>query len=277
MVTVTVDTLVDGLAYPVGACWHDGRFWFSDHAAGTVLALDPADGTLNTVADVVGLPAGLGFLPDGRLLIASSHDHLVLRREHTGDLVVHADLDGVATRPLADLYVDTSGRAYVGSRGDDASTADLAMVEPDGTVHDVAGSLTCAGGIVVGADGVTLTVAESRSAPPRLTAFTIAPDGSLEQQRVFAEFEESARPEGLAIDAEDGIWAASVTTNEVVRFDVDGQITDHVSVQGPHSLALGGEDGRDLFVCTLRMPEWAAEDLVGAVLRLRVGVPTGEI
>jgi sugar lactone lactonase YvrE len=271
-VTVTVDTLVDGLAYPVGACWHDGRVWFSDHGVGTVMALDLAGGTLNTVAEVLGLPAGLGFLPDGRLLIASSNDHLLIRREFDGSLVIHADLDGVATRPLAGLYVDESGRAYVGSRGDDASTADLAMIEPDGTVHDVASSLTCTGGIVVGSDGVTLTVAESRSVPPRLTAFTIAPDGSLEQQRVFAEFEESARPEGLAIDAEDGIWAASVTTDEVLRLDAGGRVTDRLPVPGPHSLALGGADGRDLFVCTLRTPEWSAEDMVGAVLRLRVGV-----
>lgn len=278
MVTVTVDTLVDGLAFPVGAQWHAGHLWFSDHFSGTVLAFDPVTGALNTVAEVPGLPAGLGFLPDGRLLIASSHDQLLLRREVDGAVIVHADLAGVTTRRLADIQVGPDGRAYVGSRGDDdapASTADLAMVEPDGTVHDVACSLTCTGGMVVSADGATLTVAESRAVPPRLTAFTIAPDGSLEQQRVFAEFDEAAQPEGLAIDAEDGIWVVSPSTGEVVRFDADGSVTERLTVHGPYSVALGGDDGRDLFVCTARtaVPEDAARDLAGAVLRLRVGVP----
>lgn len=272
---MTVDTLVDGLAFPVGARWHDGHLWFSDHAAGTVMALDPVGGALNTVAEVAGLPGGLGFLPDGRLLVASSHDHLLLRREVDGRLVVHADLSGVATRPLADLYVDAGGRAYVGSRGDDASTADLAMVEPDGTVHDVASSLVCAGGIVVASDGVTLTVAESRSVPPRLTSFTIAPDGSLEQQRVFAEFEPPARPEGMAIDAADGVWVASPPTDELTRMDASGRVTDRVPIRGPHSPALGGEDGRDLFVCTLRAvdADRALDDVAGAIVRVRVDVP----
>lgn len=278
MVTVTVDTLVDGLTLPVGARWHAGHLWFSDHFAGTVHALDPETGALNTVAEVPGLPAGLGFLPDRSLLIASSHDRLLLRREARGTVIVHADLAGVTTRRLADVEVSADGRAYVGSRGDDdasASTADLAMVEPDSTVHDVACSLTCTGGIVVGADGTTLTVAESRAVPPRLTAFTIAPDGSLEQQRVFAEFASPAQPEGLAIDVEDGVWAASPTTAEVVRFDAGGAVTDRLTVRGPYALTLGGDDGRDLFVCTCPTvdPEHAAEDLAGAVLRLRVGVP----
>lgn len=276
--TVTVDTLVDGLAFPVGAHWHAGHLWFSDHYSGTVLALDPITGALNTVAELPGLPAGLGSLPDGRLLIASSHDQLLLRRELDGTVLVHADLAGVTTRRLADVQVTADGHAYVGSRGDDdaaEATADLAMVEPDGTVHDVACSLTCTGGLVVSADGATLTVAEGRAVPPRLTAFTIAPDGSLEQQRVFAEFDADARPEGLAIDAEDGIWVVSPSTGDVLRIDTDGSVTDRLTVHGPYAVALGGADGRDLFVCTARtrVPEDALADLEGAVLRLRVGVP----
>ncbi|WP_345348626.1 SMP-30/gluconolactonase/LRE family protein [Rhodococcus olei] len=276
--TVTVDTLVDGLAFPVGARWHAGHLWFSDLFTGEVLALDPAGGALNTIAEVAGLPAGLGFLPDGRLLIASTRDRLLLRREADGSVLVHADLAGVTTRRLADLCVDAVGRAYVGSRGDDdapASTADLAMVEADGTVHDVAGALTCTGGIVVGADGRTLTVAESRAVPARLTAFTIEPDGGLEQQRVFAEFDTGTQPEGLAIDAEDGIWVASPTTADVLRVDTYGAVTDRLTIRCPYAVALGGDDGRDLFVCTSRshVPEEALEERSGTVLRMRVSVP----
>lgn len=276
--TVTVDTLVEGLALPVGARWRAGHLWFSDLFGGTVFAFDPVNNALNTVAEVPGRPGGLGFLPDGRLLIASTRDRLVLRRETDGTVVVHADLAGVTTRRLADLCVDARGRAYVGSRGDDAAataTADLAMVEPDGSVHDVAGALTCTGGIVVGADGATLTVAESRAVPARLTAFTIDPDGSLAQQRVFAEFDGGTRPEGLAIDVEDGIWVASPSTSEVLRLDTDGSVSDRLTVPRPYAVALGGEDGRDLFVCAsgTAVEEDALADPSGTVLRLRVGVP----
>ena len=276
MVTVTVDALADGLTFPVGARWHAGHLWFSDTFAGEVLALDPISGTLNTVAEVAGLPAGLGFLPDGRLLIASMRDRLLLRREPDGSIVVHADVAGVTHRQLADLCVDAEGRAYVGSSGETGgTTSDLAMAEPDGTVHDVAGGLAGAGGCVVSTGGETLTVAESRSIPAQLTAFTVEPDGGLEQQRVFAEFPDPVRPEGLVTDAEDGIWVASPTTAEVVRVDADGAVTDRLTVRWPHSIALGGEDGRDLFVCTARhhVPEVAAEQRSGAVLRFRVDVP----
>ncbi|MFF0816364.1 SMP-30/gluconolactonase/LRE family protein [Rhodococcus sp. NPDC003318] len=276
--TVTVDTLVEGLALPVGARWRAGHLWFSDFFLRTVFAYDPASAAVNTVAEVPGRPGGVGFLPDGRLLVASALDRLLLRREADGTVLVHADLAGVTTHPLADVCVDARGRAYVGSRGESDSptvTADLAMVEADGSVHDVAGALTCAGGIVVSADGSTLTVAETRAAPARLTAFTIDPDGSLAQQRVFAEFDEDIRPEGLAIDAEDGIWVASPATSDVLRLDADGVVSERLTVRRPCAVALGGEDGRDLFVCTSgsTVEEDAIADLAGTVLRLRVGVP----
>lgn len=273
--TVTADSLVDGLTFPVGARWHAGRLWFSDVSAGEVLALDPVSGALNSVAEVAGWPAGLGFLPDGRLLIASRRDRLLLVREPDGRLVVHADLAGVTRHDLGDLCVDPTGRAYVGSRGPDGGATDLAMAEPDGTVHDVAGALAGTGGIAVSVDGTTLTVSESGATPARLTAFTVEPDGGLEQQRVFAEFPVPARPEGLAIDIEDGVWVASPTTAEVLRLDVEGVVTDRLTVRRPYSIALGGDDGRDLFVCTSRQhtPEFADGQPSGTILRLRVDVP----
>ncbi|AQA22789.1 SMP-30/Gluconolaconase/LRE-like region family protein [Rhodococcus sp. MTM3W5.2] len=279
-----MDTLVEGLTFPDGARWHDRHLWFSDTHAGEVLAYDPLTGALNTVAEVPGRPAGLGFLPDGRLLIASTRDLLVLRREPDGTLVVHADLSGVATWYLNEMCVDRFGRAYVGNVGDGSDPprpprpADLAMIEPDGTVHDVATAMVLAGGMVVTSDGSTLIVAESRSTPGRLTGFTIEPDGGLEQRRVIAEFDASVHPDGLAIDAEDGVWVASPFGDEVFRVDAEGAITDRLSAPRPYSLALGGPDGRDLFVCTAEtwVPEEAERDRAGAVRRVRVRVPAAQ-
>ncbi|MFE3290682.1 SMP-30/gluconolactonase/LRE family protein [Rhodococcus sp. NPDC059234] len=278
---MTVDTLVDGLAFPEGARWHADHLWFSDVYAGAVLALEPIGGAVNTVVEVPGMPCGLGFLPDGRLLIASVQDRTVLRREPDGSLAVHADLSGIATSLLNDMCVDRRGRAYVGNYGDDSTPpappqpADLAMVEPDGTVHAVATDMLFANGMVVTADGSTLVVAETRATPGRLTAFTIEPDGSLEQRRAFAEFEDGVAPDGLTIDAEDGIWVASPLGGELIRLNAEGTVTDRLAVANPYAVALGGADGRDLFVCT--SGSWIVEDALdeqsGAIVRLRVDVP----
>lgn len=279
-----MDTLVEGLAFPDGARWHDRHLWFSDTHAGEVLAYDPVTGALNTVAEVPGRPAGLGFLPDGRLLIVSTRDLLVLRREPDCSLVVHADLSGIATWYLRDMCVDRRGRAYVGNDGDGSDPprpprpADLAMVEPDGTVHDVATAMMLANGMVVTSDGTTLIVAETRSTPGRLTGFTIEPDGSLEQRRVIAEFDATVHPDGLAIDSEDGVWVASPFGDEIFRVDAGGAITDRLWAPHPYSLALGGPDGRDLFVGTSEtwIPEEAERDRSGAIRLIRVQVPAAQ-
>ncbi|MFC4606162.1 SMP-30/gluconolactonase/LRE family protein [Rhodococcus kronopolitis] len=279
--TVITDTLIEGLTFPTGARWHDGHLWFSDTHACEVLAYDPGTGALNTVAEVPGRPSGLGFLPDGRLLVASTVDRTVLRREVDGTLVVHADVSGIATWHVNDMCVDRTGRAYLGNHGDDSTppspprAADLAMIEPDGTVHAVATDMMFAGGMVVTAAGDTLVVAEARATPGRLTAFTVEPDGSLAQRRVLAEFDPGVSPYGLAVDGEDGIWVASPVSGEAIRVDATGTVTDRLAVPDPYTLALGGADGRDLFVgtATTWVPEEAADRRTGAVRLLRVTVP----
>lgn len=276
-------TLVDGLAFPEGARWHNGRLWFSDTYDLAVLCLDPESGIANRVAEVPGGPSGLGFLPDGRLLIASARDRQVLRREEDGTLHVHANLFGIASWHLNDMVVDAYGRAFVGNYGDDSAPpqppqpADLAMVEPDGAAHVVATEMMFATGLVITRDGTMLIVAESGSAPCRLTGFSIEPDGSLTNRRTLIEFDSSVYPGGLAIDGEDGIWVASPFSAEVIRVTTSGTITDRMTVENPYAVALGGPDGRDLFVCTSDtwVPEDATRDRTGAIRRLRVTVPAG--
>lgn len=278
-----VETLVDGLAFPEGARWHDGALWFSDTHACEVLRLDPGSGAVARVAEVPGRPSGLGFLPDGRLLISSTHDRRLLRREPDGTLVEHADLSAVATWHVNDMVVDRRGNAYVGNYGDGSAPPDpphpaaLALVPAaGGSARAVAEGMLFANGMVVTADGGTLIVAETRSAPGRLTAFAIdADDGSLRDRRTLVEFDDSVFPDGLAIDAEDGVWVASPFGAEVIRVDAAGTITDRLAVADPYAVALGGEDGRDLFVCTSGtwLPEQAERERSGAIRRLRVAVP----
>lgn len=282
MADVTIETIVSGLAFPECPRWREGRLWFSDIYRGVVLRLDPVSGELEHVVEVPGGPAGLGFLPDGRLLVASAHDRKLYRLESDGTLTQHTDLHAIATWHLNDMAVDAAGRAYVGNYGDDSAPpappfpADLAMVEADGSAHVVAEQMLFANGMAVTRDGSTLIVAETRATPGRLSAFTIEADGSLVDRRTFVEFDDpNVLPDGIALDAEDGVWVASPFDEQVLRVDADGTVTDRISVPHPYAVALGGDDGRDLFVCTA--DTWVPDDAVrlgtGAVRRLRVAVP----
>ncbi len=199
--TVMTEVLADGFAFPECPVWHDGALWFSDVYAGRVHRL--ADGTAEVVAEVDGHPAGLGFLPDGRLLVAEGLSRQVLRLEPDGSLVTHADLSEVATWHLNDMHVDAAGRAYVGNYGDASvppappHPAALALVQPSGEVSSAAAGMMFANGIDALADGRTLVVAETRSTPGRLTAFTVAASGELSDRRVLAELD--VMPDGIAV------------------------------------------------------------------------------
>ncbi|MCW2761239.1 MAG: hypothetical protein JWR85_1440 [Marmoricola sp.] len=274
MTTRTWTTLVDGLAFPECPRWHDDALWFTDVAAGEVLRIDPATGSAVPVCAVPGHPAGIGFLPDGRLLVAVGQTKQLLRREPDGELGVHADLSEIATGMLNDMHVDPEGRAYVGNYGDDSVPpappfpAVLALVQPDGSVVPAAEGMRFANGVQLTPDGGTLVVAETRATPGCLTAFDVAEDGSLSNRRSLAEFEVGVLPDGIAIARDGSVWVASPFTGEVLHVSPEGQLVESVEVANPYAVALGG-DG-ELYVCTA--PTWepgpALELRGGAILRM---------
>jgi sugar lactone lactonase YvrE len=276
-----MEVLVDGLAFPEGPRWHDGNLWLSDMQGFEVLRLSPR-GERSRVAQVPGGPSGIGFLPDGRLLVVSQHDRRVMRVEATGELREHADLRQFATWHCNDMIVDRHGRAYVGNYGDGSvppdppRPSDLVLVLPDGSCRIVAGGMEFPNGMAISADGGTLIVAETRSVPPRLTAFSISTDGSLSDRRVIATFGREL-PDGICLDAEGAAWVASPFTCEALRVAGDGEIVDRVSTgdHGVYAVALGGTDGHTLFLCTSStwLPEEARRLRSGAVRTLRVEVP----
>ncbi|MDH6282249.1 SMP-30/gluconolactonase/LRE family protein [Prescottella agglutinans] len=283
MTDITIETIASGLAFPECPRWREGRLWFSDIYRGVVLRLDPTTGDVEQVVEVPGEPAGLGFLPDGRLLVASVQERKIYVLDDAGRLAPHADLHAIASWHLNDMAVDDrTGRAYVGNYGDDSAPpappfpADLAMVEPDGTAHVVAEQMLFANGMAITPDGSTLIVAETRATPGRLSVFTIEADGSLVNRRALIEFDDPrVMPDGIALDAEGGVWVASPFSQEVLRVSAGGEITERIAVPHPYAVALGGADGRDLFVCTA--DTWVPEDALriggGAIRRLRVAVP----
>ncbi len=249
-------TLVDGLRFPEGPRWREGRLWFSDIHDERVRSVD-LDGHVETIVEVPGQPSGLGWLPDGRMLVVSMVDQRLLRLEN-GKLVEVADLSAHATFHCNDMLVDAQGRAYVGNFGWDIFAegggtprdADLLLVEPDGRVRIAADGLTFPNGTVLTPDGRTLIIGETYAA--RLTAFDVADDGSLSNRRVWAQLD-GAVPDGICLDAEGAVWVASPISGAALRIREGGEVAARVAVEHQtFACMLGGPERKHLFLCTAR-------------------------
>lgn len=273
----TPSVLLDGLCFGEGPRWHDDKLWFSDMHAYRVMTVD-LNGSAENVLEVAGQPSGLGWLPDGRLLVVSMTDRRLLRLDPEG-LVEVADLSDIATFNCNDMVVDAQGRAYVGNFGwdifapGDPVPAKLTLVQPDGTVRVVAEDLIFPNGTVITPDGNTLIVGESFAA--RLTAFDIQPDGSLSNRRLWAQLD-GAVPDGICLDAEGAIWVASPISGAVIRVTEGGTVTHKIPVSTQaFACMLGGPDRRTLFICTASesIPDKCRENRDGRIEVVEVDVP----
>jgi len=271
--------LAEGLYFGEGPRWHAGRLWFSDFHDHAVKSVDEP-GNIRTELEIADQPSGLGWLSDGRLLLVAMHDRRVLRVDPAG-VVVHADLSGISTWHANDMVVDARGRAYVGNFGFDLDkalrtrgvegviadhpTARLARVDPDGSVHAAADELHFPNGMVITPDGRTLIVAETLAM--RLTAFDIAPDGSLANRRVWATLGMRA-PDGICLDADGHVWIANAIAPECVLVAEGGSIVATVTTSQPSfACMLGGNDRRTLFALTAQtsMAEIARQSRQGRI------------
>ncbi|MEX1105552.1 MAG: SMP-30/gluconolactonase/LRE family protein [Ilumatobacteraceae bacterium] len=252
--------LATGLRFGEGPRWHAGRLWLSDMYDHAVKSVGPGGGgDVRVEVEVPGQPSGIGWMPDGTLLVVSMLDRSLLRLAD-GVLVQHADLSGVAAWHCNDMVVDAQGNAYVGNFGFDlhraestrdfstAAPASLALVRPDGTVTSAADDLAFPNGTVITPDGRTLIVAESMGR--RLTAFTRHDDGTLGDSRVWADLGRRL-PDGICLDADGAIWFANAGGPECVRVREGGKVLDVIDT-GDHCYAcmLGGADGTTLFMLT---------------------------
>ena len=242
--------LLQGLVFPEGPRWHEGKLWFSDMHAHQVRTVD-LEGRAEDVVTVPTWPSGLGWLPDDNLLIVSMTDRRLLRYS-AGELKVHADVSQLASYYCNDMVVDGQGRAYVGNFGFDLFSgsaqkpAELVLVEPDGSARIVATGLEFPNGAVVTSDGKTLIVGESLG--HRLTAFHIEENGSLVNQSIWAELGDAV-PDGIALDTDNGLWVASPLSRELLYVQQGGKITQQIKCDSmPIACALGGPARKILFV-----------------------------
>ena len=258
----TAKVLAEGLYFGEGPRWHDGRLWFSDFYDHAVKSMD-TNGAVRTELEIDDQPSGLGWLPDGRLLVVAMQRMQLLRVDADG-VKVHTDLSGIATYHANDMVVDRHGRAYVGNFGfqldealktrgvesviADHPTAKLARVDPDGHVQLAAEDMHFPNGSVITPDGATLIVAETLAM--RLTAFDIGPDGSLSNRRVWAPLGMRA-PDGVCLDANGHVWVANAIAPECVLVAPRGEIISTVQTDQPcFACMLGGPDRRTLYMMT---------------------------
>jgi sugar lactone lactonase YvrE len=248
--------LMTGLMFGESPRWHDGRLWFSDFGANEVVAVG-LDGRSEVIARVPGMPMGLGFLPDGRLLAVSARTGQLLARGPDGALETQADLSRLSRHPWSDMVVDGRGNAYIGNIGFDFPAGEfapgiLARATPDGVVRQAAGGLAFPNGMAITPDGTTLILAETYA--HRLTAFGITADGSLTGQRVWAELP-GGFPDGICLDAEGAIWYADVPGKRCVRVAEGGQVLHTIELdRGCFACALGGPDRQTLFLMAAQYP-----------------------
>ena len=271
--------VAEDIAFAEGPRWHDGALWWSDMHGHQVSRLG-RESSVETVCEVPARPSGLGWLPDGRMLVVSMTDRRVLRREADGRLVVHSDLSALAPRRCNDMVVDARGGAYVGNFGFELDDVEpscptvLVRVEADGAARVVADGLWFPNGMVLTDGGQTLVVAETWAA--RLTAFDVAANGSLSGQRVWAAIDRRVYPDGICLDAEGAIWVASPSTGEVLRVLEGGEVTDRVDTgRSAFACALGGADRCTLYVCTADShdPERQRRERNGRIESFAVAVP----
>ncbi|WP_213575199.1 SMP-30/gluconolactonase/LRE family protein [Rhodococcus sp. USK13] len=256
-----------GFTYTEGPRWHEDRLWFVDFYTHSVNVVNP-DGSVERVCTVEHQPSGLGWLPDGRMLVVSMKDRKVLRRESDGALVEHADISAHCRGYANDMVVAANGQAYVGEfgfdlmGGADHENGVVVLVEADGTSRVVAGGLSFPNGMCISPDGKTLYVNELFG--NRISQFEIEPDGTLGPREDFASFGDLAdepsvekrlaactiAPDGQTLDADGAVWIADCVNQRAVRLGEGGTVLDEVSTAplGVFAVALGGHDGRTLFL-----------------------------
>lgn len=270
--------LLDQLVFPECPRWHDGRLWFSDVFDHKVMATTE-EGQAEVICEVPGQPSGLGWLPDGRLLVVSMTDRLLMRLD-SGGLSEVADLTAMTTFHLNDMVVDHDGQAYVGNfgfdfeAGEEPTGANAVCVAPDGDAWVVIEQLLFPNGMVITQDGRTLIVAESFG--QRLSAYDIADDGSLSGSRVWADLRPNV-PDGICLDAEGAVWVADPVNKGVMRVVQGVGAVQWIPTgeRGAYGCALGGSDGRTLYVCTAESsnPARTRELRSGRIETARVPTP----
>jgi sugar lactone lactonase YvrE len=278
----TIDIVADGLYMPECPRWHDEHLWFSDIRGDSVHRIDDGHVSLVHRFPAGEEPAGLGWLPNGDLLVAGMANRIIYRISD-GHAAVHADVKHLAPHQINDMIVTDDGTAFVTQLGFDLDAAQpeprptvVIRVDPDGAVSAAADDLMVPNGIAIDDTETTVVVAESGAGQLSRYAYR---DGALVDRTTeslpgTATFPFCA-PDGICLDEQDGRWVSDSINKRLLRVQ-DGAITDeHHLGQFVLACALGDQDRRGLYVCVT--DAWHKSDMTdqptGRILRIRVAIP----
>jgi D-xylonolactonase len=250
------------------------RLYFSDVPRGGVYRRSP-DGTIETVIPKrkgvggIALNEGGGIVCSGRALIYFN--------EKTGQ---SRDLfnswEGRPLKGLNDLQPDDRGSVYIGTLEFDAlsdqnpTPGNLFRVDPDGTVTKLWEGIEVTNGLGFSPDRKLLYHADSTT--QAVWVYDVQPDRTVKDRRVFAKVPEGW-PDGLAVDAEGGLFVAAVKSGEVVRFKPNGTLDFRLKVPATFvtSLTFGGTDLTELYIVTSDNTDDATKK--GSIFRTRSEIP----
>ncbi len=268
-VEVAAQPFIDGIVYGEGPRWHDGRLWFTDGFAGKVYSASEA-GDLSVEAEVAKA-SGLGWLPDGTLVVSTLMDAKIHHLDASGKVKATFDYTDIAWS-TNDLLVTPDGSAYVDLYGTEGA---IGLVGYDGAIRIVATGLTRPNCLALLPGGSTLVVGDSNGS--RIFAFPLGSDGSLGAPTVFADLGPERHPDGLCVDVEGGVWVGCFDTGEFLRVVEGGAVTHRVAVERGWAVApaLGGADGRTLFMVVddTTIEGFVNRESTGWILQARVDVP----
>jgi len=275
--TPEIKTLATGLGFGESPRWHNNRLWFSNWVVQDVVAMDP-DGKMEVITKMPSFPFSIDWLPDGRLVIISGRERLLMRVESDGSLVTYADLTALSGG-CNEIVADGRGNIYVNGSGLNPAPGEqfapgiIALIRPDGTVKRVAEGIAFPNGMAITPDNLTLIIAESYG--KKLTAFDIEADGSLSNRKVWANLGDGT-PDGICIDAEGAVWYADVPNKRCVRVLEGGEVLQTVNVdRGCFACMLGGKHRKTLYILAA---EWRGfekmtdDSRTGQVLSIEVTV-----
>lgn len=273
-----ISVLHTGLAFGEGPRWRANALYFSDMHAYEVLCYEPQTGATRVVATFDDEPSGLGWLPNGDMLVVAMSSKSLLRvhfdspETTTPTVSLYADLSNFAAGRCNDMVVTPDGGAYVGNfgydmhKGEKFATTNLLYVDPEGNVREVADELMFPNGTIISTDGTTLVVAETFGR--RLTSYTLGADGSLGNREIWATLPEGSVPDGICLDTDGGIWIASPTSNDCLRIEQGGAVTHRVALdRGAFACMLGGTD---LYILAAKSstPDQCKEQREGQLLKV---------
>lgn len=266
--------LMDGILLGESPRWHDGKLWFADWVGEKLYTVDDA-GHHEVEAEIASLPFSIDWLADGRLLVVNARTNRLEARGPGGAFETFADLSTLSEYGCNEIVVHPSDNIYVNNinfdfPGGEFRPGFIAMIAPDGRTRRVAEGLAFPNGMAITPDGNTLICAESFNG--NLTAYDIASDGGLANQRLWAKLEGQGA-DGICMDAEGCIWAASGP--HCIRVKEGGEVLDEVVVDRMcFAVMLGGADGKTLYIVA---NEWTGSidinNPTGRIYSARVDVP----